>query len=114
MLYDQAILVQAYLDAYQATKKQYYADVVHEILEYVLRDMTSENGGFYSAEDADSEGEEGLFYIWNNKEIQTILNEEEYLFISDILIHYFKKCSGRDYQIISFEPGIPASKGRNA
>ena len=55
MLYDQAILIQAYLDAYQATGKQYYADVVDEILEYVLRDMTSPEGGFYSAEDADSD-----------------------------------------------------------
>ncbi|SVC80382.1 uncharacterized protein METZ01_LOCUS333236, partial [marine metagenome] len=76
MLYDQAILVQAYLDAYQATEKQYYADVVDEILEYVLRDMTSLEGGFYSAEDADSEGEEGKFYVWNISELETILGEE--------------------------------------
>ena len=77
MLYDQAILVQAYLDAYQATGKQYYADVVNEILEYVLRDMTSAEGGFYSAEDADSEGEEGKFYVWNLTELETILGEAD-------------------------------------
>ena len=77
MLYDQAILVQAYLDAYQATGKQYYADVVDEILEYVLRDMTSPEGAFYSAEDADSEGEEGKFYVWNINELDTILGKED-------------------------------------
>ena len=77
MLYDQAILVQAYLDAYQATGKQYYADVVDEILKYVLRDMTSLEGGFYSAEDADSEGEEGKFYVWNINEIEEILGKED-------------------------------------
>ena len=77
MLYDQAILVQAYLDAYQATGKQYYADVVDEILEYVLRDMTSPEGGFFSAEDADSEGEEGKFYVWNINELKEILGKED-------------------------------------
>ena len=77
MLYDQAILVQAYLDAYQATGKQYYADVVDEILEYVLRDMTSSEGGFYSAEDADSEGEEGKFYVWNINELEEILGKKD-------------------------------------
>ncbi|SVD04052.1 uncharacterized protein METZ01_LOCUS356906, partial [marine metagenome] len=77
MLYDQAILVQAYLDAYQATEKQYYADVIDEILEYVLRDMTSPEGGFYSAEDADSEGEEGKYYVWNISELETILGKED-------------------------------------
>jgi len=77
MLYDQAILVQAYLDAYEVTGKQYYADVVNEILEYVLRDMTSPEGGFYSAEDADSEGEEGKFYVWNINELETILGKED-------------------------------------
>ena len=77
MLYDQAILVQAYLDAFQTTGKQYYADVVDEILEYVLRDMTSLEGGYYSAEDADSEGEEGKFYVWNLNELEEILGKED-------------------------------------
>ncbi len=77
MLYDQAILVQAYLDAYQATEDSYYSTVVDEILEYVLRDMTSPEGGFYSAEDADSEGEEGKFYVWNVKELDEILGSED-------------------------------------
>ncbi|MDP7529931.1 MAG: thioredoxin domain-containing protein, partial [Candidatus Marinimicrobia bacterium] len=77
MLYDQAILVQAYLDAYQATGDSYYSTVVKEILDYVLRDMTDPEGGFYSAEDADSEGEEGKFYVWNVNELKGILGEDD-------------------------------------
>ena len=77
MLYDQAIIVQAYLDAYQATGDSYYSTVVKEILDYVLRDMTDPEGGFYSAEDADSEGEEGKFYVWNVNELKEILGEDD-------------------------------------
>ena len=76
MLYDQAILIHAYLDAYQATKEKKYSIIVEEILEYVLRDMTSDNGGFYSAEDADSQGEEGKFYVWRLGELNKILSSE--------------------------------------
>ncbi|MBC8311713.1 MAG: thioredoxin domain-containing protein [Candidatus Marinimicrobia bacterium] len=77
MLYDQALLVHAYLEAYQVTRNQFYADVVREILEYVERDMTSPEGGFYSAEDADSEGEEGLFYLWTTSELDELLGESD-------------------------------------
>ncbi len=77
MLYDQAMLTLAYAEAYQITKKEEYRQTVEEILEYVMRDMTSKEGGFYSAEDADSEGEEGKFYIWSHKEITEILDEKE-------------------------------------
>jgi uncharacterized protein len=77
MLYDQAMLSFAYTDLFQVTKKQYYAQVVREIAAYVLRDMTSPEGGFYSAEDADSEGEEGLFYVWKPQEIVAHLGPEE-------------------------------------
>ncbi|MBS3819419.1 thioredoxin domain-containing protein, partial [bacterium] len=77
MLYDQALLAFAYTEAYQATGKEFYKNTAEEILEYVLRDMTSPEGGFYSAEDADTEGEEGKFYIWTWKELNEILNREE-------------------------------------
>ncbi|UCD66582.1 MAG: thioredoxin domain-containing protein [Deltaproteobacteria bacterium] len=77
MLYDQALLVIAYLEAYQATSNEEYANTAKEILSYVLRDMTAKNGGFYSAESADSEGEEGKFYIWSAEEIRKILNKQD-------------------------------------
>lgn len=76
MLYDNAELAMSYLEAYQATGKIQYAEVAEQIFEYVLRDMTSPEGGFYSAEDADSEGVEGKFYIWSPKEITDILGED--------------------------------------
>jgi uncharacterized protein len=95
MLYDNALLTTCYLKAWQATKSQsplpsgattdavpevegasnheLYADIVRETLDYVLRDMTAAEGGFYSAEDADSEGHEGKFYLWTLAEIQSVL-----------------------------------------
>lgn len=77
MLYDQALLAIAYIETYQATKNKYYQNVAEEILTYVLRDMTSSLGGFYSAEDADSEGEEGIFYTWSTDEVKKVLDEED-------------------------------------
>lgn len=77
MLYDQALLAVVYLEAYQATGKDRYAAVAREIFAYVLRDMTSPTGGFYSAEDADSEGEEGKFYVWSAEEIESLLGSED-------------------------------------
>ena len=77
MLYDQAMLAIAYLETYQATGNSFYAGVAEKIFEYVLRGMTSPEGGFYSAEDADSEGEEGKFYVWTQQEIENIIGKEE-------------------------------------
>ncbi len=76
MLYDQALMASVYLEAYQLTKTQLYADTAKDILTYVLRDMTDTEGGFYSAEDADSEGEEGKFYVWTTTEFRDILGDE--------------------------------------
>jgi len=107
MLYDQALLAMAYTEAYELTGKPLYKQVTEEILEYVLRDMTVPEGrgpqdagdtesmpqaarlprhlggGFYSAEDADSEGEEGLFYIWSADEVKSIVGDD-YDFISKV------------------------------
>ncbi|OHB73681.1 MAG: thioredoxin [Planctomycetes bacterium RBG_16_41_13] len=77
MLYDQALLAIAYIETYQATKKELYSAVAKDILDYVLRDMTSPEGGFYTAEDADSEGVEGKFYVWKPEEIKEALGENE-------------------------------------
>ncbi len=77
MLYDQAMLILAYTEAYQATKNELFKQTAEEVIHYVLRDMTSADGGFYSAEDADSEGEEGKFYLWTKKELQKILNPNQ-------------------------------------
>ena len=84
MLYDQAMLVMAYTEAFQITGKPEYKKTAEEILTYVQRDMTDAKGGFYSAEDADSEGEEGLFYIWTIQELQSIIGEEDTQFIQNI------------------------------
>lgn len=78
MLYDQAMLVMAYTEAYQATKNPEYRRTAEEIISYVLRDLASPEGGFYSAEDADSEGEEGKFYVWDLVELREILTEAEF------------------------------------
>jgi uncharacterized protein YyaL (SSP411 family) len=85
MLYDQALLVMAYLEAYQATGQKTYEETARNILTYVLRDMTDSEGGFYSAEDADTEGVEGKFYVWSEEEIRKILPPEE----ADFVIRVF-------------------------
>lgn len=77
MLYDQALLVMVYTEAYQATGNKRYRETAQEVLEYLMRDMRSSLGGFYSAEDADSEGEEGKFYLWTASEIKKILGPED-------------------------------------
>ncbi len=82
MLYDQAQLVQLYLEAYVVSGEARFADVARDILRYVLRDMTHPEGGFYSAEDADSEGHEGKFYCWTVAELKTLLTPEEFSLVT--------------------------------
>ncbi|WP_147821881.1 thioredoxin domain-containing protein [Salidesulfovibrio onnuriiensis] len=77
MLYDQSMLALAYLEAWQQTKSDEFADTARRILGYVLRDMRDAGGAFYMAEDADSEGEEGLFYTWTMSELQDHLSPVE-------------------------------------
>jgi hypothetical protein len=76
MLYDNALLAVCYLEGWQVTGNAAYAQVVRETLDYVVRDMTAPEGGFYSAEDADSDGDEGSFYVWTPAEIQKILGAD--------------------------------------
>ena len=77
MLYDQALISMAYEEAYLATQKEEYRRTACGICDYVLRDMTHPEGGFYSAEDADSEGVEGKFYVWSYEEVSNILGPSE-------------------------------------
>jgi hypothetical protein len=77
MLYDQALISRAYLEAHQATGNPRYAEVARDTFEYVLRDLRDPQGGFYAAEDAGEVGEEGAFYVWTKQEIERVLTPEE-------------------------------------
>ncbi|HXB39450.1 MAG TPA: thioredoxin domain-containing protein [Bacteroidia bacterium] len=80
MLYDNAQLISLYCEGYRQTKNPLYKQVVYETIEFIEREMTSPEGGFYSALDADSEGKEGLFYIWTKEELKDILKKDFDLF----------------------------------
>ena len=84
MLYDQAMNSMAYIEAYHITKNKEYAEIAEEVFSYVLRDMRNEKGGFFSAEDADSEGKEGTFYLWTVQELFNILGEKDGKVVSKI------------------------------
>ena len=85
MLYDNALLSKLYIHAYQVTGKDLYKNVVDETLNYVLTEMTSDNGSFFSAQDADSEGVEGKYFVWTLKEINEVLDPE----LANILTKYY-------------------------
>ncbi len=93
MLYDNALLPIVYAEAFQLSKDSFYLDVINKTLGFVLREMTSPEGGFYSALDADSEGEEGKFYVWNKKEITEILGKD-----SDIFCLYYDVTDGGNFE----------------
>ena len=82
MLYDQALMIHPYLEAYIHSSDKFYKNVVDEIIEYVLRDLSHPEGCFYTAEDADSEGEEGIFYLWKYNEIEEIFGDSSNFIIS--------------------------------
>jgi len=84
MLYDNALLVPAYLEAFQATGAPFYRQVVEETLAYVLREMTSPEGPFFSTQDADSEGVEGKFFVWSAGEIEQVLGTERAQVFADV------------------------------
>ena len=93
MLYDNAQLVNLYLDAYLVSHQKAQADTARAILHYVLRDMTSPEGGFYSAEDADSEGKEGKFYCWTKQELSGLLTTGEF----NVVTRYFGVTGGGNF-----------------
>jgi uncharacterized protein YyaL (SSP411 family) len=80
MLYDNALLVRAYLHAWQVTKEPAFIQIVEDTLNFIIREMTHEQGGFYSSLDADSEGEEGKFYVWSLDEIRETLKDNSDFF----------------------------------
>ena len=80
MLYDNALLPPVYAEAYQITKDPFFLDVVTKTLDYVLREMTSSSGLFYSAQDADTNGEEGQTYVWKKREIESIIGDDSEIY----------------------------------
>ena len=84
MLYDNALLSRVYLHAFQVTGNQLYRRIVEETLDFVVRELRHEAGGFYSSYDADSEGEEGKFYVWQPTEIRQLLGSD-----ADLFMHYY-------------------------
>ena len=113
MLYDQAMIAMAYIEAYHITGEDIFAQTAREIFTYVLRDMTASEGGFFSAEDADSEGEEGKFYIWTEQEIKEVLGENYGKEFNDIFSittpgNYRDESSGKETRL-----NIPHLKNYN-
>lgn len=84
MLYDNAQLISLYSEAFTESKNQLYRDVVFETIDFIERELTSKEGGFYSALDADSEGEEGKFYVWEEEELKAILAPHEFKLFSEV------------------------------
>ncbi|MCZ6631916.1 MAG: thioredoxin domain-containing protein [bacterium] len=94
MLYDNALLARLYVEAFQVTRKPLFQRVVDETLAYVIREMTHPEGGFYSTQDADSEGEEGKFFVWESDEVQALLGEED----AALFERYFDIRSGGNFE----------------
>jgi uncharacterized protein len=104
-LYDQAMITLAYLEAYQAWGKTEFKQTAKETLDYVLRVLTSLEGGFYSAEDADSEGEEGKFYVWTQGQMKQVLNPQD----AFLATKFFGTVSEGNYN----EAGATSKTGKN-
>ncbi len=93
MLYDNALLTIPYLEAYQYSGDKYYLNIVHGILSYLQSEMSDPGGGIYSTQDADSEGEEGKYYVWSRSEIESILGDE-----ADWFCRYFDITAGGNFE----------------
>ena len=112
MLYDQALLAPLYLRAFQATGNRGYLSGCTRTIDYVLRDLTSPEGGFYSAEDADSEGVEGLFYTWTYDEVAELLGEDFELFARTFDVTPRGNWEGRNIlHVIGDQHSVPAELG---
>lgn len=105
MLYDQALLALAYTEAYQATGLAEYKLTAQETLDYVLRDLDSPQGGFFSAEDADSEGEEGKFYLWTRQEVRDAVAPEDI----ELAVTLFGAEAHGNY----YDPSVRGRTGKN-
>ena len=95
MLYDQALLARLYLHAWQVTGHERYRQVVDETIGYVLRELRHDGGGFHSAEDADSEGEEGRFYVWSPSDIATVLDDDD---LATAVVAYYGVTPGGNFE----------------
>jgi hypothetical protein len=94
MLYDQALLAMAYTEAFQCFHNPDYARIGEEIFAYVLRDLTAQEGAFFCAEDADSEGKEGLYYLWTHQEIQSVLDRDS----AELFCRFFQITPGGNFE----------------
>jgi uncharacterized protein len=95
MLYDNALLSQLYGEIYQITKAEAYRQITCKTLDYVIREMKHPDGGFYSAQDADSEGEEGKFYLWDKREIESIISDKT---AADIFCEHYGVTQGGNFE----------------
>jgi uncharacterized protein YyaL (SSP411 family) len=109
MLYDNAQLARAYLHAWQITGEPLYKRIVEETLDYILKEMQHEDGGFYSSQDADSEGVKGKFYVWTPGEIRDVLGEDADLFIAFYDVSESGNWEGQNILNIKREPADVAS-----
>ncbi len=103
MLYDNAQLVSLYSSAYKQTKDEYYKVIIRETLDFILRELSSDAGGFYSSLDADSEGEEGKYYVWTQDELQQVLGDDAALIIDYYNVE--EKGNWEDAQNILYKSG---------
>ena len=95
MLYDNALLSQMYAELYQITKAEPYLHIIRKTLDYVIREMTHPDGGLYSAQDADSEGEEGKFYLWKKNEIESVIDDEN---VTNIFCEHYGVTQGGNFE----------------
>lgn len=105
MLYDNALLARTYLEAFQLTGKELYAGVARDIFDYLLREMTSPDGGFYSATDADSEGEEGKFFVWTPAEVVAVAGAED----ARVACEYYNITREGNFEHSRSIPNVPRS-----